>query len=90
MPRTKTQTKAQKLVKKLKKETRLTKITKTWKRQNLTNELDTLPATKTEQYKKSMWGELKNHTTYIIYKDGVEHTRLTVASNDRSKHLDTQ
>jgi hypothetical protein len=81
MPRTKTQSKAQKLVKKLKKETRLTKITKSWRRQNLTSELDTASSTKTEQYKNSMWGELKNHTTYIIYKDGAEHIRLTVPSN---------
>lgn len=85
MPRTKTQSKAQKLVKKLKKETRLSKITKTWKRKNLTAEISE-PSTKTEQFKNNMWGELKNHTTYIIYKDGVEHTRLTVPSNVPTKN----
>jgi hypothetical protein len=86
MPRTKSQSKAQTLVKKLKKETRFSKTTKTWKRKNLDAEISDPKSTKTEQYKNSMWVELRNHSTYVIYKDGVEHTRLTVSTNVAEKN----
>lgn len=85
MARKKAQTKAQKLVKKIKKETPLSKTTKTWKQQNLQKVKNGSFPEREPIYNISMRGELKNYDTWVIYKDNKEYMRMTVPTNEPEK-----